>query len=280
MRSRCAAPRPDSEGACFRSPIPMQNRHKLQDVFAIDFDGVLCDSAGEAGTTAWRAGSRLWPDWQRPEPPAAEMGRFLKLRPVIETGYQAVLLMRLIHDRVDDDTIEREFPERCARIIEEMGCSSADVARLVSQARSAWIDQDVDDWLGRHAFYPGVLDAFTARAEQDPVFILTTKQERFVRTLLDSRAVRLPDSHIFGLDTGRSKEECLDELSRRPEFRGARFHFVEDRMKTLMRVASKDSLDHVLLYLADWGYTTDRDREQARAIPRITVWNTGSFLDV
>ncbi|HAK59340.1 MAG TPA: haloacid dehalogenase [Nitrospiraceae bacterium] len=258
----------------------MQNRQTIQNVFAIDFDGVLCDSAGEAGTTAWRAGGRLWPDWQGPEPPAAYLGRFRKLRPVIETGYQAVLLMRLIHDSMDDETIEREFSERCARIIEERGCSSDDVARLVSQARSDWIDRDVDDWLGRHSFYPGVLDAFTAKAEHDPVFILTTKEERFVRTLIDSRAIRLPGSHIFGLDTGRSKEDILDELSQRPAFREARFHFVEDRLQTLMRVASRSSLDHILLYLAGWGYTTDHDREQARAIPRITVWNAASFLDV
>ena len=48
-------------------------------VFALDFDGVLCDSAYECAVSAWRAGGELWPDWRVPEPPAECARRFVKL---------------------------------------------------------------------------------------------------------------------------------------------------------------------------------------------------------
>ena len=35
----------------------------MSDLLALDFDGVLCDSARETGMTAWRAGQAIWSDW-------------------------------------------------------------------------------------------------------------------------------------------------------------------------------------------------------------------------
>lgn len=250
------------------------------DIFVVDFDGVLCDSAAEMAVTAWRAGAHIWPSWQGPEPPSKYLGRFLSLRPAVETGYQAIFLMRLIHRGVDDESIELQFPELCTRLLDETEYSVAKLVRLFARTRDTWIDRDLDDWLSRHCFYQGVVETFAGKVKTNPVFILTTKQERFIRILLRSRGMSFPAGHIFGLDTGTSKEDVLEQLLQRPEFDGARFHFVEDRVQTLIRVAERGSLRHVMLYLADWGYNTPRDREKARSVPRITIWDFGSFLDV
>ena len=250
------------------------------DIFAVDFDGVLCDSAAEMAVSAWRAGAQIWSAWDEPEPPSEYLNRFLRLRPVIETGYQAILLMRLIDTDVDDKTIELQFPELCTRLLEETKHATVKLVRLFAQARDTWIDRDLDDWLSRHTFYPRVIEIFAVKVETDPVFILTTKEQRFVKTLLDSRGVCLPADHIFGLDTGPSKEDILTHLLQRPEFDGGRFHFVEDRLQTLIRVAGSRRLKHVLLYLAAWGYNTPRDRERAATIPRITIWDSSNFLNV
>lgn len=258
----------------------MQTRRQPYDVFAVDFDGVLCDTAAEMGVSAWHAGRQIWTTWEGPEPPSEYLSRFLNLRPLLETGFQSILLMHLIHIGVDDETIRLQFQELCTRLLEETGYSTVELVRLFGQARDTWIDRDLDDWLSRHRFYPGIIESFATRVETEPVFILTTKSERFVRTLLNSRGIHLPADHIFGLDAGKPKEEVLELLSRRPDFNGARFHFVEDRLQTLIRVASRSSLRHVLLYLADWGYNTPRDRETARRSPRITIWSPGSFLSV
>jgi hypothetical protein len=140
--------------------------------------------------------------------------------------------------------------------------------------------QDLQEWLSRHRFYPEVIERFVEQMEITPVVILTTKQERFVSALLDGQRIRFPSERIFGLDTGKTKEDVLEQLLECSEFPDATWHFVEDRLATLIRVAGRERLQQVHLYLADWGYNTARDREEARKCPRITLWNSERFLMV
>ena len=249
-------------------------------VFALDFDGVLCDSAAEAGVTAWRAGSHIWPQWRGLEPPANELRRFIKLRPVIETGYQTVLLMKLIHDDVSDECIMAEFSKRSEILLEELGWTRGQCGQLFNQTRAAWMQQDWEDWLGRHRFYPPGWNTFTEHLDRKPIFIVTTKQERFVEALLNAADVAFPIERIFGLDKGQAKEAVLERLLQDAEFRYARWHFVEDRLKTLLRIANCENLGCIRLYLAAWGYNTAEDRSTARRLPFVTVWNPEQLLGV
>ena len=248
------------------------------DVFALDFDGVLCDSAPEGAASAWRAGKEIWPDWAEPEPPPDCLGRFVRLRPVIETGYEMILLMRLICTEVADAEIRAHFPELAQRVAAETQRPREELIKLFGRARDVWIERDLSDWLSRHRFYPGLPEKLAATIETHTVFVLTTKQERFVNALLESRGIVLPDERLYGLDSGRAKEDILEELLARREFQNARFHFVEDRISTLRRVMERKALEPVRLYLADWGYNTPEDRERAAAIPRICVCSPNQFL--
>ncbi|MBI5445366.1 MAG: HAD family hydrolase [Deltaproteobacteria bacterium] len=250
----------------------------MADVFAVDFDGVLCDSAGEVAVSAWRAGAAIWPEWRAlgPEPPPESVARFRRLRPLIETGHQAILLMRLVFQGAEGAT-DAELAALEERLAGE-GWGRARLVELFGRTRDEWLLRDLPDWLGRHGFYPGALEALSTRLGTDAVFIVTTKQERFVEALLRSRRLFLPPGHIFGLNPLKSKEDVLEELSGRRGHAGVRLHFVEDRLLTLLRVAERAGLEHVELYLAAWGYNTEEERALARAHPRITVWSLPEFL--
>ena len=87
----------------------------VRHVFALDFDGVLCDSVAETAVTGWRAGRRLWPEWQADEPPAAALEQFVALRPLLETGYQAILLMHMVCTGVPEDEIGFDPPRETER---------------------------------------------------------------------------------------------------------------------------------------------------------------------
>ena len=52
---------------------------------------------------------------------------------------------------------------------------------------------------------------------------------------------------------------------------GAAFHFIEDRLETLVDVIGEPALAAVKLYLADWGYNTPAQRKEAAEISRIRV---------
>ncbi|MCE5263403.1 MAG: HAD family hydrolase [Deltaproteobacteria bacterium] len=250
------------------------------DVFALDFDGVLCDSAGECAVTAWRAGSRIWPEWQRDEPPAECRARFVHLRPVVETGYQMIPLMKLIHEGVDDAAILDGFLPLCDALMSRHRLNKRPLVELFGRTRDEWIAENSGDWLSRHRFYPGATARLREALVSHPVFILTTKQERFTRQLLDAEGVRIPEEGVWGLERNLGKGEMLERLIAEPSLRGGRIHFVEDRLDTLMEVTKNPLLDGVCLYLADWGYNTPVQREQAAQHPRVTVWTIDRFLRV
>lgn len=251
------------------------------DIFALDFDGVLCDSVRESATTAWRASHQLWPQYGSiVDPPNDFMERFIKLRPVVETGYQTLLLTGLIQNGLDDAVIMSQFPELCTRLLKERQVSAQQCAYWFAEARDAWIAEDLAGWLSQQRFYPRAMEKFKQALTINPVFIVTTKQERFVAALLSGWGVTFPKERILGLDRGKPKEAILEELLAQPQWQSDRWHFVEDRLETLLRVAGHKPLAALRLYLADWGYNTEAARNLARQHPAIKVWNQESFLVV
>jgi len=248
------------------------------DVFALDFDGVLCDSAPEGAVTAWRAGQRIWPEWQGAAPPAACAERFVRLRPALETGYQMPLLMKLVFDQVGDAEVLARFVPLCEELMAAQGLTRMQLGDLFGEARDEWIARDTAGWLGSHRFYPGVIDRLREALVSNPVYILTTKQERFSWQLLEAGGAAVPRERIWGLERNISKSRMLELVMAEPAHRGSRVHFVEDRVETLIEVAKNPLLDEVHLYLADWGYNTPAQRELARRHPRITLWSLDRFL--
>jgi phosphoglycolate phosphatase-like HAD superfamily hydrolase len=247
-----------------------------QTSIALDFDGVLCDSARETAISAWRAGRAFWPDWQAPAPPRPYVERFLRVRPWLETGYQAVVMMRMIADGLADADFAERLPEHCQDWLQRLGLRREDLVRRFGQARDEWIRDDFPSWLASHAFYPGVIDAVRRALERAAVFVLTTKQERFARALLESQAVFLPGERLWGLDRSRAKVADLLELAA-GQGEGS-VHFVEDRAETLRQVLAEPALAGVHLYYASWGYGTAADLAWAERHPRVRVWGLDDFL--
>ena len=64
----------------------------MSSIIAMDFDGVICDSAPENAATAWRCCCRLWPERFSMPMPAEQPARFCgELRPYMETGWQSIM---------------------------------------------------------------------------------------------------------------------------------------------------------------------------------------------
>jgi len=250
------------------------------DLFALDFDGVLCDSAAEGAVTSWRAGQKIWPQWQGAEPPEACKARFGRLRPAVETGYQMPLLMKLVVDRIGNAEVLARFVPLCEELMNTHRLNRAQLVERFGAARDEWIEKDAAGWLGSHRFYPGVLDRLRGALASHPVYILTTKQERFTRQLLEAGGAMMPRERIWGLERNQTKSRMLEEIMTDPAYHGSRIHFVEDRVETLLEVAKNPGLEGVCLYLADWGYNTPAHREQARRHRRITLWTLDRFLKI
>ena len=143
--------------------------------------------------------------------------------------------------------------------------------------RDAWIQSDLDSWLAPQNPYPNTIESLKSALQKHRVLILTTKQERFVKAWLGHFNVDFPQEDIIGLDRKTPKEETLAELVKANK---KNIHFVEDRLKTLQRVAAIPSLKRVNLHYADWGYGTPAELHEVKSLPRIDTITLSDFYDL
>ncbi len=69
----------------------------------------------------------------------------------------------------------------------------------------------------------------------------------------------------------------MRELIQSAGDKAASLWFVEDRLKTLQLVQQQADLEDVKLFLADWGYNTQTEREAAQKDPRIQLLSLSQF---
>ena len=251
--------------------------HVSDRVFALDFDGVVCDSARETALSAWLTGRHIWPRWGRSEPSEALIQAFRRVRPVLHTGYEAVVLLRLLDRGVPEEKILSDHVRFREWLLEEEQLDRNTLLRMFGEARDNWIKEDFEGWLNTHAFFDGIPLALQEAVSRFPVFILTTKQERFVTLLLASQGVHLADEAVFGLESGKSKSDVLQELMRRPAYRNAVFHFVEDRLPALEKIPPQVA-GELRMYLAGWGYNTKEQRVRGECLSNVALLRTESQL--
>lgn len=233
-------------------------------VFALDFDGVICDSAVETAITGWKAASVLWQDMPKTVPQMM-IDHFRVVRPIIETGYEAILAMRLLFLGETTDAVFADYGNKIQLLMTDANVTVDDLKKLFGETRDVWIAEDLDDWVKMNPLFPGVAAKLQRLGQLYPWYVVTTKQERFVKQILQANGIVLADERIFGLDRKMSKVEVLALLL--GSHPGAKVHFVEDRLPTLLNVLKYDALASVNLAFALWGYNTEEDKAVAQNHP-------------
>ncbi len=244
-------------------------------IYALDFDGVICDSAIETGITGWKAAIQLWPDMKAPLPNTALINQFRLARPVIETGFEAILIIRLLYLEQSIDSIINNFKSLKQQTIVDSNQTPETLKKLFGNTRDHWIKNNLDEWIAMNPLFPGIREKLKNLGHQ-PWAIVTTKQERFVAQILAANDINLPDNCIYGLDRQLSKEAVLSELlEKNPQ---QSIHFVEDRLPTLLNVIANDRLSTLTLSFALWGYNTTEDKSAAQSKQRIHSITLDQFL--
>ena len=367
------------------SPSSLTQSDRPQEL-CLDFDGVLCASADESSYSSILAAKAFWPkelsDIEIATGKSSRQGKdFLKLRnyiselrPVIETGYENMVLVRYVHDKMVDTAsqglgiegidIQKMIEEWCPSfrdlLMEKYGTNAQELIVAFGGMRDIIIADQLPFWVGLNKIYPSVsmtisndiLQKEKEKEEEDcdsstststaaahsnakvpqtmdmrgkkpnvlterereamryeqkmklDYFICTSKQGRFVETILEGYNICPPPKHrLFDLenpaagkpnvllsllrhmDASHTKEEYAaavstplqeyDSIEKPSPF----VHFVEDRYDTLLSVIDTPGLgpENVKLYLVDWGYTTPEHVQAARDNPRVEVLDFQSF---
>jgi phosphoglycolate phosphatase-like HAD superfamily hydrolase len=246
-------------------------------ILALDFDGVICDGLIEYFEVAWRTYCHIWSP-ANDTPPDDLALRFYRLRPVIETGWEMPVLIKALVDEFPDEKILQEWVIIAPQLLLDDNLQAREIGAKLDNVRDEWITTDLDGWLSLHRFYPGVVEKIKVIvASGVKLYIVTTKERRFVQQLLQQEGVNLPSATIFGKEVKRPKYEILGELIQTADEKTINVWFVEDRLKTLQLVQQQTDLENVKLFLADWGYNTQAEREATQNDLQIQLLSLSQF---
>lgn len=242
-------------------------------VLALDFDGVIADSAPEAFVVSLRTFAALRPR----SPLAAHASKFdgataptdaaVRASPLYAPFVEAMPL----GNRAEDYAVILRALEAGTPLPDQ---ASYDVLRGAEDP--AWLDRfharfyaerdalaasDPEGWSALMPAYPGLLDVLRRRAADAALAIATAKDARSVAALLARYGIAelFRARLVLDKETGHSKTAHLEALHARTGAPFAEITFVDDKVNHLDRVAPLG----VRCALAAWGYNGPRERELA-----------------
>jgi phosphoglycolate phosphatase-like HAD superfamily hydrolase len=237
-------------------------------LLALDFDGVVCDGMDEF----FESSRRALVDVTGREVPKGLRDRFAALRPIVESGWEMVVLVGALSERPAAADAELGDSRRWAAArdayLGQHGLDRPGLTIALDAVRERWLAQDRGGWLEQHRFYPGVASWMTRlAADGQLLYVLSTKGKPFLDALLAWQGVRLPPERVIGkAEPKREKWEVLRELAASHGVAAGDLWFVEDRLPTLLDFRHDADDFAARLFLADWGYIfPDRDPGAARA---------------
>jgi phosphoglycolate phosphatase-like HAD superfamily hydrolase len=244
-------------------------------ILVLDFDGVICDGLMEYFQTTQKTYHSIWKDAFSLEKLAP---RFYQLRPVIETGWEMPILLRALVNGISDEEILHDWSTIAQEIVQSENLNPQEVANGLDSIRDRWIASDLEGWLKLHRFYPGVIEKLAQLlSSSTQTYIVTTKEGRFVRQLLEQQGIEFPDRCVIGKEIKQPKYKTLQQLIATHATEPAKVWFVEDRLDALVLVQQQPDLQGVSLYLAAWGYNTQPMRDSILDNPTIHLLSLEQF---
>ena len=246
-------------------------------LLALDFDGVICDGLKEYFQSSKRTYLKIW---QTVSPESLEQyaASFYRLRPVVTIGWEMPVLLRALVLDIAADRILKDWSTVAEEIVSAEHLDKHQMMDQLDHTRDQWIDADLNGWLSLHRFYPGMIQRLNQVINSSTdLVIITTKEGRFVRQLLQQSGIDFPNHLIFGKEVKRSKWETLGHLIQQYNLEAKNVWFVEDLLKTLHSVEKQKHLADISLFLADWGYNTQAHRDSIQENSRINLLSLKRF---
>ena len=237
------------------------NKQNNKPIYALDFDGVICDSAIETAITGWKVARKIWKDMPASPPSGALIDRFRRVRPLLETGYEAIIIMRLLYLKVTVESLLQDYSIQIQFCLEAKKLDITELKQLFGDMRDDWISQSPQQWLEMNPLFKGVKQQL-ATLTDSTWYIITTKQKRFVKQILQASEITIDDTCIYAMEAKMSKQETLIKLSNKHSDKN--IIFIEDRFPTLLNISNNTQLKKIKLQLADWGYNTKSDKQRAQ----------------
>lgn len=244
-------------------------------VLALDFDGVIADSAPEAFTVAVRSLAALRPDSalaahaERLDGQQAPSSAAVRAAPL----YAPFLAAMPLGNRAEDYAVillaleqGHALPDQASYDALRDAQDPAWLRRFHQRfyrERAALAARDPEGWSALMPPYSALLSVLRRRAADAALALATAKDRGSVEKLLARYGVAdlFPAERVLDKETGPSKTAHLEMLQARTGVPFAEITFVDDKVNHLDRVADLG----VRCALAAWGYNGERELRLALA---------------
>lgn len=225
-------------------------------VLALDFDGVIWDSAGECFEVACRAYQELFgTDMASPRHRQA----FLGGRPLARTGHDFFIILRLLEQRPGIELLKFPLAD-FVTLRHELAEDAQRFHHLFYRLRSKYREENFDAWAAWQGPYPEVirlLDRWEGAFEGTA--LATTKDAASAHALLQSAGRDWP---IFGKEFSVEKNQQIEGIAQHYGVCPGEILFLDDLLENLQQVAPLGARTA----MAAWGYNTPESRQQAREL--------------
>lgn len=243
-------------------------------LLALDFDGVIFDSARECFVVALRTWALLRPEAGLGDRPALVPGPEAPPPEAVlaDALYPGFLAMMPLGNRAEDYGVELAALEQKRLLASQEEYDAfkrgvdADWLRTFHKrfyrVRNAMSEADPAVWNRLTGPYPGIADFLRRRAGDVVLAIATSKDRRSVGKLLEAHGIAdlFVVDFVFDKESGADKRAHLESLRRETGLAYDEMLFVDDKVNHLDNVSSLG----VSCGLAAWGYNGERELARAR----------------
>jgi len=243
-------------------------------LLALDFDGVISDSAPEAFSVALRTYLELLPDSQLAGVAQSMLGAKAP-SPESVAGhplYPGFLELMPLGNRAEDYGVilgalelRRDVPDQAAYDVLHAGTERSWLRRYHKsfyKIRAGLAARDAEGWERLMGPYPELLEILRRRSGDAVLAIATAKDRRSVEKLLQIYGIAdlIPLERVHDKETGVTKDAHLEHLGRQFGLAPEEMTFIDDKVNHLDVVAKLG----VRCGLAAWGYNGTREAALAR----------------
>lgn len=243
------------------------------EILALDFDGVICDSAGECLVSSYAAfaeakGLSFIPRLtQVPKHYATE---FFRIRPFVRDGDDYLKAPYFI-DRDISIQSQEDFDRGSSELLDQIcrfyGVESDRALEAHFQHyRGRVRTWDEKAWMDMNPLYAGMVEALARCVDcLGSIYVTTSKPTDPALRILRHHGVEIPEDRILGKDKVEktlAKNGHLAQVQELTSTSLERIHFLDDQISHLKAAGELG----VKCYLASWGYNTPKQWDEAKTI--------------
>ena len=226
----------------------------MKKVLALDFDGVIWDSAGECFQVGWRAYQEL-----TGRDLSADIYKegFLHGRPLARTGHDFYLLLLLMEQEPSRDLRELSLKD-FAQYRSSHATEATEFDRVFYRLRAHYRDTEPKQWVSWQKPYYQVLQLLDDWEEEfSGLALATTKDTASATNLLALTGRNWPG---FGKEFSEHKADQIFGISQHFKVPPEDILFIDDLVENLIQVEPTKAR----VALAAWGYNLPQSRKQAK----------------